>query len=348
MESLPSSTRGVRLARRLATGLPALLFTGCMAWGLAGRGVDHEADILTHTLEMAPVDIPAAGGHHDGPQPAPLETAAPFDGWVHGYWWEIVGPDGTRLDEDLLHHLKLSAPERRELFNTQMLRIAGAGRETRPVDLPPQVGYRVRRGDPLLLTAMTHNETGADVHGARVRLHLRYTPEGPWRPPLSAFPFFAQVTPPGQASSFDLPQGRSEHVIVLTPAISGRVLGFGGHAHAHAVELRFEDAISGELLWSTTPVQDADGAILEVPSELFVMRGGIPLKSGSAYRFVAVYDNPTGAAIPDGGMATVGGLFAPSEPWPAADMADPIYVWDVDRETAGSSHDAGHDGSGHP
>lgn len=319
-----------------------------MAWNLAGRGVPDESDVRSYTLELAPVDVPASTGHHEGPQPAPLSVPAPFDGWIHAYDWDVVGPGGEAVDRDVLHHLKLTAPDRRELFSQQMLRIAGAGRETEPVELPTQVGYRVRRGDPLLLTAMLDNPSGVPLEDVRVRLHLRYSPEGPWRDPLSAFPFFAQVTEPGEDSSYDLPPGRSQRSIVLEPAISGRVLGFGGHVHDYGEELRFEDAATGKVIWRTRPVHDSAGAVLSVPSQKFVMRGGIPIEAGHSYRFVAVYDNPTGAVIPDGGMATLGGLFAPDDPWPEADRTHPIYTWDMAKEMGAhaSTRDehAGHDG----
>jgi len=311
--------------------IAALAGSGCMALDVAGRGVPSAAYVRTITLETGPVDVTAGHGHH-GPHAAPVRLAAPFDGWIHGFTWEVVGQDGESLSRDLLHHLKVGAPDRRELFSHQMLRIVGAGRETEVIDLPAQVGYRVRAGDPLLLTAMLHSPTGEDVPGVRVRLKLRYTPEGSWRDPRSVFPFFAQVTGPGTASSYDLPPGRSERATVLRPAIAGRILGLGGHVHRYGKELRLENATTGEVLWRTTPEIDASGAVVRVPYDIFLSSGGISVSVDDEYRFVATYENPTGETIVDGGMATLGGLFLPSGPWPAADTAHPIYVWDMTRE----------------
>lgn len=345
----PRSGKVGRLRRatlRASALAPAVLAGACMAWNVAGRGVPHEGEVRYYTLQMAAIDIPAATGHHGGPQPAPLRVSAPFDGWIHGYSWDLVGPDGRPVGRDALHHIKLAAPDRRELFSHQMLRIAGAGRETGPVKLPTQVGYRVRAGDPLLMTAMMHNSTGVPLEGVRVRLHLRYSPAGPWRDPLSAYPFFAHVTAPGEETAYDLPPGPSERSIVLQPAISGRVLALGGHLHDYGEELRFEDAASGRVLWKTRPVRDGAGAVLSVPSRTFVMRGGISIEAGRSYRFVAVYDNPTGAVIPGGGMATLGGMFAPDEPWPDADTTHPIYVWDMEREVSSYSAHGAHSGHG--
>lgn len=326
--------------------------TGCMALGLAGRGVPGPVYMRSYTIEMAPIDVPDGGGHHGGQQPPPLQLTSPFTGWVHGYSWDLVDAAGQPVPEEVLHHFKLTAPNRRELFNAQMLRIAGAGSETEPVSLPKQVGYRIHRGDPLLLTAMVHNPGGVELHGVRLRVHLRYSPPGEWRNPESAYPFFTQITEPGAASSFDLPAGRSEHRLTITPAVSGRLLGLGGHLHRYGIELRLEDAATAALIWRTVSERDSTGDVSRVPSELLVHRGGIPLEGGHAYRFVAVYDNPTGEVIEDGGMATLGGLFLADADWPEADPSDPVYRWDLARETAGTaavSHDHGaDDGSGDP
>jgi hypothetical protein len=318
-----------------------------MALGLAGRGVPDAAFMRSYTIEMEPIDVPKGGGHHGAAQPRPLELTSPFTGWIHGYSWDLVDAAGRPVPEEVLHHFKLTAPDRRELFNAQMLRIAGAGSESEPVSLPKQVGYEIQRGDPLLLTAMVHNPDGPELRGVRLRVHLRYSPPGEWRNPESAYPFFTQVTEPGEESSFDLPAGRSEHRITITPAVSGRLLGLGGHLHRYGVELRVEDVATGALMWRTVTDRDSSGAVSRVPSELLVGRGGIALERGHAYAFVAVYDNPTGKVIEDGGMATLGGLFLADGDWPEADPSDPVYRWDLARETSGApamNHDHGPEG----
>jgi hypothetical protein len=49
------------------------------------------------------------------------------------------------------------------------------------------------------------------------------------------------------------------------------------------------------------------------------------------YRLVAVYDNPTGAPIPDGGMGALGGVVWPtgSAPWPSVERSNAEYQYDV-------------------
>lgn len=308
---------------------------GCTAWDLAGRGVPDESMIESYTLEMAPVDIPKGSGHHGGPQPMPLQTTADFSGWIHGFSYEVVDSDGKPLPNEVLHHVKVMSPDTRELFSPLMLRIVGAGSETEPISLPKQAGYRVDRGDSLLVTAVTHNPTDSDLEGVRIRVHLAYSPEGEWKEPLAVYPFFTHVTDPGEEETYyDIPPGRSERSFEVSPAVSGRILGFGGHLHTYGYALKVEDPETGRVLWETKAERDDAGNVIRVPSDDFVLQGGIEVEAGHTYRVTAVYDNPTAATIQDGAMGTLGGVFFPNQPWPSVDPSDPVYAWDVTRELA--------------
>ena len=325
---------GARALRGLAL-VVALGPAACTAWDLAGRGVPDESLIETYTLEMPAVDIPVGSGHHGGPQPMPLQTTADFSGWVHGFSYEVVDAQGERLPDEVLHHVKVMAPDTRELFSDLMLRIVGAGSETEPVSLPKQAGYRVDTGDSLLVTAVTHNPTDADLHGVTIRVHLTYSPEGSWKEPLSVYPFFTHVTEPGaEETYYDIPPGRSERSFEVTPAVSGRILGFGGHLHKYGRSLQVMDVTSGDVLWEVEAVRDAEGNVLRVPTDDFVLSGGIPVEAGRSYRVTAVYENPGERTLSDGAMGTVGGVFFTEAAWPAADPDHPVYVWDVTRELA--------------
>ena len=57
---------------------------------------------------------------------------------------------------------------------------------------------------------------------------------------------------------------------------------------------------------------------------------GVGVKPSHVYRLTAVYDNPTGASVIDGGMGALGGVFLPrdSAGWPAVDRENPDYVLD--------------------
>lgn len=316
-------------------GVLAMNLSGCTAWDLAGRGVPDESMMESYTLEMPPVDIPLGSSHHGGPQPMPLQTTAGFSGWVHGFSYEVVDAEGNPLPKDVLHHVKVMSPDTRELFSPLMLRIVGAGSETDPVSLPKQAGYRVEQGDSLLVTAMTQNPTDADLEGVTIRVNLTYSPEGDWKEPLGIYPFFTHVTDPGEEETFyDIPPGHSERSYEVSPAVSGRILGFGGHLHTYGYSLKVEDSASGDVLWDVKAKRDDEGNVISIPSDDFVLQGGIEVEAGHNYRVTATYENPTSETISDGAMGTLGGVFYPVGPWPEADPADPVYVWDVNRELA--------------
>jgi hypothetical protein len=324
----------------------ALCFTqaGCMAMRLSSRGAPDRA-MQEFEIPFAAVDLPAAGGesYNDAPTLAPVWTTIPASGYLHGWDFEIVDASGEVLPREVLHHLKVMRPSRRELFNPIMLHLAGAGGETKPVELPKQVGYPMQEGDTLLVTAMLHNTTGRHLEGVQLRIRMDYSPEtGSWRPPLPVVPFFAHVTPPMSDPSYDLPVGRSEKSIELRPAVSGEILGLGGHLHRYGVLLRLEDTTTGELIWEKEAEQDPEGQILEVPQDRFVWSSLPEIRSDHVYRLTAVHDNPTGAPIPGGGMGTLGGAIYVTESWPEVDRRAEEYAWYLEREatrpTGGHQH----------
>ena len=102
--------------------------------------------------------------------------------------------------------------------------------------------------------------------------------------------------------------------------------------------LRLEDLTEGRVLWEKEPKLSDDGGILEVPYDRFVWSKGPALRPDHIYRVTAVYDNPTGETIPDGGMGTVGGAFVPEEPWPVVDRQAEEYVWYLNHEIEGIPH----------
>ncbi len=226
--------RPLLLSASLALALAAAL-GGCTAFGLAYRGAPpsemqtfeiemaavnldsflragegHEHTVTNHDHNAPDHDIdqhiallekqlagtdPAMIQTHHGVELPPYRTVFPESGWVHGFDFEVLDRNGRALPNEILHHLQVLIPDRRELFHTVMLRVAGAGGETRPVSLPPEVGYRVSEGDSLVFTAMLHNPTGAALGDARLVVWLRYSPAaGTWRSPVDVVPFFTHVT----------------------------------------------------------------------------------------------------------------------------------------------------------
>ena len=226
--------------------------------------------------------------------------------------------------------------QRREFFSTIMQRMGAAGAETPPVELPsifgrPLLGYPVTSGDTLLLTAMVHNPTDQSYEGARVRVRMLYAPANTWPRPMAIYPFYLDVMPPAGVHAYDLPAGHSEKSWQGRPAVAGRILAVGGHLHKYGVALRFEDVTAGRVLWQTTPVTDSAGEVIGVPTKTFWWRLGIPVRPDHEYRLTAVYDNPTGHAIPDGAMGAMGGVIVPNHmaAWPVVDRLSAEYQHDV-------------------
>jgi hypothetical protein len=286
-----------------------------------------------------------------GPQPPVELIPAPVDGWLRGFSVDLVDAHGDTVPGEVLHHLKVLLPDRRELFMPIAMRAVGAGSETRHARLRGALGVPVGRGDTLMLTAMLHNPTGRDLEGVRVRLTLYYAPSSAGRV-AAVYPFFLHLTPPGGPSSFDLPPGYSERSWEAPSSVAGEILGLGGHLHRYGVSLRLTDATTGRELWRTTARQDADGNILEIPRTRYVWARGIRIRPDHVYRVTAAYRNPTDHVIPDGGMGTIGGVIRPEGPWPRVDRTAPLYVWDLEHERAGAMEmemptTRGHEGHGH-
>jgi len=303
-----------------------------------------------YTIRMGPLSLPANGGHGDVDQPTPLALELPVDGWIRGLDFELVDEGGNRLPSSLLHHLNLIVPTHRELFSQIMLRIGAAGPETGPYTLPSFLGYRVRPGDSLLVTAMLHNPTPRDYRGVQLHVRLAMSPAASWLRPLSIKPVYMDVMPPAGTHAYDLPPGRSTKTWEGKPAVAARLLAVGGHLHQYGTALRFEDVTSGKVLWNARPKLDDKGEVVGMPRHYF-LPFGTRLSPDHVYRLTAEYENPTGKVLEDGGMGALGGIVLPASgsAWPAVSRADSVYKHDVWVTTGeGSMHHGGghHHGTG--
>jgi hypothetical protein len=300
---------------------------------------DHAAMVSTATLrtlvdkgdlvfELGPINLPANAMHDDIAQPPPLAVAVGADGWLHGYTVELVNAAGKAVPQSVVHHVNVIVPQKRELFSQIMLRLAAAGAETAPVGLPWFLGYQVSKNDSVLVSAMFHNpsKTGYGNVYLRVRMPLtRRHVVGA----MAIYPFYMDVMPPAGSHSFDLPAGRSEHYWEGKPAIAGRILGLSGHLHKYGTSLKLEDRTEGKVIWEGKPTVDAKGEVQAMPVKKFLATFGVGVDPTHTYRLTAVYENPTGAPVIDGGMGALGGVFKPGDsPWPAVSRSDPDYVLD--------------------
>ena len=293
-----------------------------------------------YVIDIGPVSMPANGGHGDIAQPSPLALELPVDGWLRGLSFELVDENGKQLPRRMLHHLNLIVPDRRELFSQIMLRIGAAGPETRPYALPWLLGYRVRPGDSLLVTAMLHNPTPKEHQGVRLRVRLELGPATPSLRPLAIKPVYLDVMPPAGGHAFDLPPGRSVKSWEGRPAVAARLLAAGGHLHQYGTALRLEDVSTGKVIWEMRPKLGDGGEVVGMPTRYF-LPFGVRLSPDHRYRLTAEYENPTGKVLPGGGMGALGGIVLPASgsEWPSVVRSDSVYRHDVWVTTGpGSSH----------
>lgn len=315
--------------------------------GLAGPELESlpratvRVDAEEHRLliELPPVDVPAAGRAGEAMVGLPLcQVLVPVDASLHGADVLVLGSDGRELPHEMLHHFNLSDPDHRELFLPIGLHLLAASKETPSIAVPPLLfGLPLARGQRLIAGAMLANATSHAYHAVRVRLVLRYVPGGrPW-PLYRTYPWAIDVQyplgrPVTGSKAFDLPVGRTERFWEGQPAISGTILGLGGHLHDYGASLELKDVTTGEVLWRGTPVTDGAGRVMSFPLARFYNwhRIGLHVDATHRYRLTAVYDNPTGQPIADGGMGAVAGLFVPDwgATWPAVDRSDTLYQED--------------------
>jgi hypothetical protein len=298
------------------------------------------------TVEYGPLTLPARAGHGDIRQPPTLQFALPASGWMRGYAVELVDRAGRRVPQRTLHHMNLIAKDRRDLFSHAMLRVAAAGSETAAITLPRVVGFAGERGDSIVMTLMFHNPTDTSYEGVTLRVRVPFTRGDSRIGAVTVHPLSVAIGPKYKPNVFDLPPGRSEHSWEGSPGADGRILGLSGHLHRYGVALRLEDRTAGKVLWEVRPARDATGEVTAMPVSRFVLTGGKAIRRDHVYRLTAVYDNPEGRTIPEGGMGVMGGVLVLSggSRWPRIDRAHPDYVADVEA-LFGSAH-GGHAGHG--
>ncbi len=306
---------------------------------LSGRLSADGKELL---LSLGPMELPAGATHHQVLQPTAQEIAIPRAGWLRGHRVDLVDRAGRRVPQTVVHHMNLMMPDRRDLFSPIMLRIGAIGQETAPVELPWLMGFKVARGEKIIVTAMFSNEGSRTAYqGVTLRVHIPFTAAGTWLPPMSVYPFYIDVMPPAGTHAYDLPPGKSEKSWDARPATAARLLGMGGHLHKYGTLLRFEDVTAHKVLWQARPHVDAHGEVVSMPTGKFWWRGGLKVEPDHVYRLTAFYDNPTGRTIADGAMGTLGGILVPSHGavWPAVNPADPEYRRDVAATWAGMKMD---------
>lgn len=291
----------------------------------------------TLIITLPPQDVPPAAGGEAMVRTPVYRVDVPVSGAIHRYRIEIVDARGAPLPARSLHHINLNDPARRELFAPVMLHVLAASKETPSPSVPWLLfGMPITAGDRYVLSGMLANDTPAPLAGTTVRIVLELTPpHRPW-PVWEAYPWVMDVRfpvgGPGGSKAFDLPPGRSSWSWESSPAVTGTLLGLGGHVHDHAVRLALRDVTSGEMLWDVAPEQGPGGVVTRVPLGRFYRwyRLGKRVEPTHRYRVTVEYDNPTADTLRDGGMGAVAGLVVPDGAWPRVNPADPAYLADLD------------------
>lgn len=276
------------------------------------------------------------GAHHDGMRTPLVPLEWPVEGGLRGFQLGLFQEDGTRLPRDLIHHLNALHFDRRELIYPVATRLIAVGSETPDIVLPESHQILMEPGDSLGWYIMWNNETGRAIEGVYVKLVLPYGELADADETRLTSIYLDTNLTVGEDTSFDVPPGRFEKSYEFEVPTGGTILAAGGHVHDYGVEVRLEEAQTGRVLFRLASDRDEEGRVSSVEQKIFrsffgLFETGVRLESDRAYRVVGVYDNPTGATIPEGGMAQIGGLFRPDTPeaWPEMNPADERYRLDL-------------------
>lgn len=295
----------------------------------------RHAIAIEYRVRESPAAAEGEHAHHGGGHAAHVQRMvrfpAPVTGWLRSARLELTDPDGQPISQRALHHFNLLNMSRRQLVHGGVERMWAAGQETEETSLPAGVGMPLSK--EMMLGIVVAYNPGDLPPGSTVRLELLWTPANTVPRPLDIYPLPLDVNyAVGRSAAYDLPVGRSERSFEFVMPIDGRMLGAGGHMHDYGVSLRLEESESGRLVFDLRAVRDSTGRVHSIEREVWGIAGrGRKLEAGRRYRLTAVYDNPTGAVIPLGGMGEVGIGFTPDDfnEWPRLDHADPDVAGDL-------------------
>jgi len=336
---LPASRRA--LVRLGVTALALLSSVPHAAGQNAGDPVESlaAADVSTDVknkqliVELPAIEVPPLGMVR-----TPVyRVEVPFGMSLHRFSARVTDAAGRPVPRDRLHHVIMTDLARRDLFQPVALPIFGASKESPEPTFPAYLlGVPLPAGSRYIMAAMLANPN-TEPDTLRVSMVFSYIKPGLLRPIFTAYPWTMDVTFPlgaeGGRHDFDVPPGRSSRSWEGSPAIPGRVLAIGGHAHDYATSLTLEDVTAGDTIWHQVPIRDAEGRILSIPVKRFYRwnRLGVHMEPSHVYRISVEYDNPTGRTLRNGGMGSLVGLLIPDRGvhWPSLPSDDPIYQTQV-------------------
>jgi len=295
----------------------------------------HELVLTTGSFDVPVMTQPLDGVmDHGATHDTPVERFLwPVDGWLRGFRFEVIDKAGDPLPRELMHHVVILNFDRRQLLYAMTERVFGAGTETNDASVPRSIGVPFPRNTNMGMYIAWHNPTGHAMTGVRLRLTMLWIPRNQNPRPIDVLPLYMDVNlTVGGSNTFDLPAGRSTQSHEFTLPSGGRLLAVSGHMHKFGVMVRLEDVESGKVITRVEPSIDRKGNVNGMTRRVFGIRGeGIRLRAGHRYRVVADYNNTSGEAMMNGGMAHMVGLFAPDDlsMLPPIDPSNPDYQSDM-------------------
>ena len=307
------------------------------------------------TVRIGPVSLPPHTDHMTAAQPPVLFLVIPFDGWLTAFHPRLTSARGHALPNRLMHHAAFYNTERADfLCPNKEEHIFGAGSEMNDWPAISGVGYRVKKGDRIRISAMFANSTAKnypDVFfevridyqiaqsmvnaGEKAAAHAKSNASANEKinERTSAAESFSSVAPAPDLkpalkdvypawfdvmgcgnSSYALPPGQSAKTAPFDLRFSGRLLGVGGHLHDYGEWLVLKNVTTNETLATLAPSLDSSAHILSMPVALFTERGGFVVHRGDVLEVTDAYNNPTGKSLPDAAMGIVVGYFLPDDP----------------------------------
>jgi hypothetical protein len=281
----------------------------------AGAKLSVANDEARHvlTVRLGPLKLPAGAGMNV-PQAPTQHFTVPFDGWLTAYHPGLEDASGKALPGRLLHHVAVfDLNQSNFLCPTQPEHIFGAGGEMTDWPATPGLGYRVRRGDKILVKTMFHNDEPTSYPETYLSIKIDYQPiESGQQPLIGVRPMWFDVKGCSE-SAYDLKSGRNITSDEFKLASGGTLIGVGGHMHDYGRELTLVDVTRNQPIATLDAKLDPEGRLVSIPIVLFKESGGFPLAKDDLIRVTAVYENPTGRYLPQAAMGIAVGYLVPDD-----------------------------------
>jgi hypothetical protein len=274
------------------------LFSGLVAAAILATGVSWAVPALCCPAAAEPPVPPVEALIHTyGPfalkpgllqqMPPAMQVVFPEELWLVGYRTEILDKAGSPLPRELQCHTYIgtSMPAHHSHDTVDGLFSDGY---TPGLDLPQGFGIHVKSGEKLLWTPMFNNRSD-ETAWAAMRLELKVTRSRELsrtlKPLETTFRSVHEpdlyMAPPGrstESSDFTLPVGHTIHVI-------------GTHIHPYGTSIELVNTRRKQTVWKATGTHGADGKLVSMP--VYSDVNGYEVRSGDAFRLIAIYDNPT-------------------------------------------------------